>query len=265
VATIGKECLYCLVGVASIQLDGGESAKRYRCLTEESQEGNGEPSMAYSLGLPSWFVDTNKAKLHSGESYICIEGGQAVRTSFGKPDYVVIPSSADIYFINGYARRSRILQTSGTKSVLVIRVTAPSSTLNATAAELKNAVFGIGAQTVNTASQFSACSTGKLQIIPAVLPGNSLISGGVMGISLPESVSGKNVLSLENDMTAIAQAALGVNLKKTFSHVIWCLPGNTTWSDGSKWIAYAYNPGQFSYYNNSKHNHFSSRKVMRTF
>ena len=63
----------------------------YRCITDETQEGDGESEMAYSINLPTAFVVAYKEKLDTGVSSICIIGGSAIRTAFGKPDYVIIP------------------------------------------------------------------------------------------------------------------------------------------------------------------------------
>ena len=55
----------------------------YRCITDETQEGDGESEMAYSINLPTAFVVANKEKLNTGVSSICIIGGSAIRTPVG--------------------------------------------------------------------------------------------------------------------------------------------------------------------------------------
>jgi surface antigen len=170
----------------------------------------------------------------------------------------VIPSNSDIYFVEGRHDRSRRLQVLGTKSMLTVLVTAPNSSQSVSVADMQKSAFGTGGQAVNMASQFTACSAGKLNFTQAALPSSNpnsgQISNGVIQIALNASVVGKNIFSLENQMTTLVQTKLGVsNLKTTFNNVIWCVPEGTTFGEGgSGWIAYAYTPGQFSYYSNSK-------------
>jgi hypothetical protein len=241
--------------LVAVQLGEGAVEESYRCLTDEFQEGDGESSMSYTLNLPSWFVDANKAELDLGTSSICITSGAAIRSEFGNPDFVQIPADADIFFVDAEVWHDRRLAQVGTKSLLVVRVTAPSSTQSTTAADVKNAVFGVGGQAVNTVSQFSSCSSGKLGFTKAIDTGNGLIMDGVIDLALTSSVVGRNIFDLENTMTSMVQDKLGgINLKATFSNVIWCVPEGTTFGQGgSSWIAYAYVPGQFSYYSNSKY------------
>ena len=239
--------------MVDIQVSGGQGVKTYRCLTRETQEGDGESEMSYTLNLPSYFINANKAKLDTGVSNICIPGGSAVRNEFSKPDFVVIPSGSSIKFVEDRTRHVRRLAQSGNRTTLIVRVSSSNDTHTDSAAILANAAFGVGGQQYSMSSQFNSCSAGKLNFVPA--SGFNVISNGVVELLLNESVVGKNIFDLENPMTIAVKNLLGVSdLYSTFSNVIFCMPVGTTFKAGGSngWIAYAYVPGQFSYYNNGK-------------
>jgi hypothetical protein len=228
--------------VVDIQVSGGQGVKTYRCLTRETQEGDGESEMSYTLNLPSYFVNANKAKLDTGVSNICIPGGSAVRNEFSKPDFVVIPSGSSIKFVEGRARHVRRLAQSGNRTTLIVRVSSSNATHTDSAVILANAAFGVGGQQISMSSQFNSCSAGKLNFVPA--SGFNVISNGVVELLLNE-----------NPMTIAGKTLLGVSdLYSTFSNVIFCMPYGTTFKAGGSndWLAYAYVPGQFSYYNNGE-------------
>ena len=239
--------------MVDIQVAGGRAVKTYRCLTRETQEGDGESEMSYTLNLPSYFINANKVTLDTGVSNICIHGGSAVRNELSRPDFVVIPSRASITFVEGPARHVRRLSQTGTRTTLIVRVTSPTASVYESATVLADAAFGIGGQQYSMSAQFNSCSAGKLNFVPA--SGFSVISNGVTELLLSESVAGKNIFDLENPMTTAVKTLLGIpDLYSAFSNVIFCMPSGTTFTAGGStdWLAYAYVPGQFSYYNNGK-------------
>ena len=236
--------------MVDIQLASNEIVKTYRCLTRESQEGDGESEMSYTINLPDYFVNASKVTLDTGVSNICIPGGSAVRNEFSQPDFVVIPSNARIKFVERSARHVRRLAQTGTRTTLIVRVTSPSESITESAAVLANAAFGTGGQQYSMSAQFNSCSAGKLNFVPA--SGFNIISNGVMELLLNEPIAGQNIFNLENPMTIAVKTLLGISdLNSEFSNVIFCMPYGTTFrAGGSKdWLAYAYVPGHFSYYN----------------
>ena len=226
----------------------------YRCITDETQEGDGDSEEAYSINFPTAFFIAHKERLDSNISRICIIGGSAIRTEFGKPDYIVIPPNAGIHFVASLSNRDRLLAQTGSRSVLLVRVTAPSSTQSASSTSLADATFGTGGQQYSMASQYSSCSAGKLTFVAASgYPGKVL--NGVLDIYFYESINYFDIFDLENSMITAVKASLGVaDLGSTFSNIMFCMPyGTTFYSGGSKdWLAYAYVPGQYSYYNNGE-------------
>ena len=242
------------MGVVHVMMADRVPTSTYRCITDETQEGDGESEMAYSINLPTAFVVAHKEKLDTGVSSICIIGGSAIRTAFGKPDYVVIPPNAGIHFVASLSNRDRHLAQTGSRSVLVVRVTAPSSTQSASSTSLADATFGTGGQQYSMASQYSSCSAGKLTFVAASGYPDK-VTNGVIDILLPATVNNTNIFDLENSMKNAVKDSLGVaDLGSTFSNIMFCMPyGTTFYSGGSKdWLAYAYVPGQYSYYNNGE-------------
>ena len=210
--------------------------------------------MAYSINLPTAFVVAHKEKLDTGVSSICIIGGSAIRTEFGKPDYIVIPQNTGIHFVANLSYRERHLAQTGSRSVLVVRVTAPSSTQSASSTSLADATFGTGGQQNSMASQYSSCSSGKLSFVPASGYPDK-VTNGVIDILLPATVNNTNIFDLENSMKHAVKDSLGVaDLGSTFSNIMFCMPyGTTFYAGGSKeWGAYAYVPGQYSYHNDGE-------------
>ena len=235
------------------QLVSGQGVKAYRCLTRETQEGDGESEMSYTLNLPETFIKANNARLDTGVTSICIPGGSAVRNEFSAPDFVVIPPNANIKIVESSTRQVRRLAHTGTQSTLIVRVSTPTESVTDSAAIITNTTFGIGGQKYSMAAQFNSCSDRKLKFVPA--SGFSVISNGVIELLLSESVAGRNIFDLGNPIIVAVKALLGIqNLNAAFSNVIVCMPFGTTFHAGgsNKWIAFAYVPGQFSYYNNGK-------------
>ena len=226
---------------------GLPSVESYRCVTDEDQEGDGEAEMSYELNLPSYFIEAHKATLDSGVSTICIPGGTAIRTpDLIEPDVVSIPFGADIRFVEGRPQNQRHLIASGKQSVLVVRVTSQSSTQSLSSVTLANSIFGVGGLQFNMASQFSACSSGKVDYGPAT---GSIVTNGVMDLFLDQKITNMGP-ALENQLIAAAKVLLGVDkLETSFANILFCMPSGILNSGGNAWVAYSYSPGQFSFYN----------------
>ena len=228
----------------------------YRCITDETQEGDGESEMAYSINLPTAFVVAHKEKLDTGVSSICIIGGSAIRTAFGKPDYIVIPPNAGIHFVASLSNRDRHLAQTGSRSVLVVRVTAPSSTQSASSTSLADATFGTGGQQYSMASQYSSCSAGKLKYVAASGYPDK-VTNGVIDILLPATVNNINIFDLEDSMKNAVKTSLGVaDLGNTFSNIMFCMPIGTISraNNSTNWVSSTTILGQYSYYNQSEWN-----------
>lgn len=119
---------------------------------------------------------------------------------------------------------------SGNKTVLVVRVvvsdgeTTPDETL------LSDSFFGNGVDPASLASQYSACSYGKLNFVKAAnkLGANMSISNGVVTVRLPSFSVTKGYTALRNAITRELNADFDVPHPTSLAnHVIYCLPGQT--------------------------------------
>ena len=112
--------------------------------------------------------------------------------------------------------------TTGDKTVLVVRVIALDASTTADEATLSDDVFGTHGDPVNLKTQFSKCSQGQLNFIPAVGTG---ITDGATTVSI-------NVVSKDLDYAVIRNHVWDA-LKTKFSvstpgdladHVMFCYP-----------------------------------------
>jgi hypothetical protein len=135
--------------------------------------------------------------------------------------------------------------TVGTKTVLVIRVDAQDSKTTATEAELADDVFGSSGDQLNLKSQYSACSDGKLTLVP--LKSNSIVgTDGVYTVKIPKfSVNGINDGALLAEVINKASSSLGARLDTIAAHVMVCLPPGTQ----GNWIAYGFFNSYLTVYN----------------
>lgn len=252
-----QSCLYCQIEVIDVQFTGHEDDDTYfECVTDADEEDDGLGDMPYSIDLPNDFLLAHENELLSGTSYICIPGGQAIRSVDGATDSkVVIPDGADIQMVEEWERRGRNLQAPGVLSMgprltLVVRVTGGLDQPDQSKERLAGAIFGIGSEPLSNSmrDQYGRCSINQVDFVPA--SGNSLITNGVMDITLPYSISGKDVSQMEDDFVEATETALGLtSLSSNFGHVLFCVPPGTNKRGKSSWLAYASRPGWRSVYN----------------
>ena len=135
----------------------------------------------------------------------------------------------------------RLAVSIGTNTILVLRVIFKGRQPTLSREQLAGRIFGRGnlAREVNMASQYAACSAGKLKFKPAVAK-NAL--HGVVDIFVnDETVSGNNsVRVLENLAIQEATKQFG-SLSSNFDHVMVILPdGDDLKLRGSGYLAYAF-------------------------
>lgn len=139
---------------------------------------------------------------------------------------------------NMYGKR-RLAQSTGTNSVLVVRVSGNGgSETTSTLPEIRNNLFE-GSPSVN--SQYTECSDGALSLVP----------GDEVEITLPYSVNGRATDTDESfleDMRQLAEAELGTAVPGGFDHVMYCLPDGTTVGGDPGWVGFAELGGVNSYY-----------------
>lgn len=133
------------------------------------------------------------------------------------------------------------------KSVLVVRVIAPDAETALGMAALSDSVFGTNGDPVNLASQYSACSYGQVNFVPAQASNNEPIVDGVIEVTIDQVVSGTSDSTVRNAVTSALNAKLGYQAASRFDHVMYALPPGTN----GGWIAYAYINSWLSVYNNN--------------
>ena len=219
--------------------------------------------MKYTLDLPPDFVQAHP-HLGNGESFVSIAGGRAVwkPESMKPPTILYEHSNSTIQVVDspvhaGRYLKSRESRTHGNKTILVLRVTSLDATVQLSKETLSERIFGIGENVPrNTvSSQYSACSFGKLNFIPA--EGSDIVNG-VAEISISTNVANMNPDYLEAVVATEAEAMLGTSLDDTFDHILFVYPAGTLrYGYRSRWFAYADIGGQRTFYNNENAGYLS--------
>lgn len=143
-------------------------------------------------------------------------------------------------------RKLRRLATTGTKTVLAVRVQATDATTTPTATDLQNLVFNDNGNNFNLKYQTEACSANQLIINKAAdRAGTSTsISGGVTLVTISVATSAGST-AVENAITVALNTEFSVtNPNSLADHVMYCFPPGTTTS-----LAYAVVNGYQSFYN----------------
>jgi len=177
-------------------------------------------------------------KIVSGVSKIDIDGK---KTDKGSVDF----GDDDVAFDNaGGGRERRLATVEGTRSVLAVRVLATDESPSYDEATLSNSVFGDNGDPLNLKSQYSACSNGKLNFVPAnsksLLSGQGQdgetdISNGVTTVRVNVDTSQGDGI-MRNDVTEELKNNFGVSHPTNLAnHVMYCLPPSAM-----SGIAYAY-------------------------
>lgn len=157
----------------------------------------------------------------------------------------------------------RQLQTSGTRTVLVVRVKVIDGAYDAAdQTGLSNDVFGNGVDTYNLKSQYAACSYNQLIIEKSpnrsmtINPndGTTAINNGVVDIAVALTKSAGDS-SIRNAVTTKINAVFGVTSPDQLAnHVMYCMPPGTMGQ-----IAYAYPYSWNTVYSNDWCNYLSTQ------
>ena len=140
----------------------------------------------------------------------------------------------------------------GQKAVLVVRVTDQAGqAVPEDAAAVSDKVFGTYGDDATMASQFDACSQGKMTITNEYpddeFDTSALSAPGVLDISVNVVLNGTDRYAIRSAVTAEVESRLGLTLPGPFDHVMYVLAG--CWeSNDCGWAAYAYVNGWMSVY-----------------
>jgi hypothetical protein len=206
-----------------------------------------------------WEEKMESGEFSSGETEV--SGCELVPSFEGGPEECFIPPGDSSRFLSNVENknatsnheeneRRHLLGVSGTRTILVVRVIANNRATTARESSLASAVFD---DSVNVATQYKACSNGKLNFVKATskeLNGNNKagdtgISRGVTTVRVNLSTS-KGDRAMRNAVTAALNRNFGVSSPGALAdHVMYCIPAGTM--DG---IAYAYIGSWMSVYSN---------------
>jgi hypothetical protein len=232
VSTVDTSCLVCDMGRVDVQYREtlhGTIDNYFVCEVDAADEPEKRSNQMYLLeNLPQGFLEQHKNRLESGNARICLPDGKANKTS----TKVEFSSSKSPTYIGERQhfkpsmRRQLMNSPSGTHTVLAVVVssTAGESDKVATPTAVAGNLFGVGtmAQTNSVASQYKACSNGKLNMVAAT--GRSVVNG-VLALTISSTIAGSNTLTLQNNLITTTNAALGISsIQLAATHVLFCLP-----------------------------------------
>ncbi|KAL7465203.1 hypothetical protein ACHAXS_005531, partial [Conticribra weissflogii] len=142
-------------------------------------------------------------------------------------------------YLHGTRRRRLTTAKEGTRTVLAVRVVASDGSTAPDETTLSDSLFGNhGGDAVGLASQYEACSHGRLAFVPApdrTGAGGSSIADGVVTLNLPSVSVASGDAALRNAITVELYRVFGEYPGDLADHVLYCLP-----SAAMGGIAYAY-------------------------
>jgi len=135
--------------------------------------------------------------------------------------------------------------TTGTRSVLAVRIAAPDSTTSFTEQQLSNSIFGNNVDTVNLRDQYLRCSANQLEFTKAT--GSLIGSDGVVTVEITQNVIGVDDQVLRNAVNIKLAQMFGVSSASQIAdHIMHCIPPGSAGS----WIGYAFVNSWNSIFNN---------------
>mmetsp|Transcript_49050 Transcript_49050/g.118816 ORF Transcript_49050/g.118816 Transcript_49050/m.118816 type:complete len:961 (-) Transcript_49050:91-2973(-) len=232
----------------SIQFSSSEQldVKNWRCEVDEDTAMAAGGQFVFEIdGLDQSFF--NDPTVVPGDTFL--QGGLIVDDK-----YVVSAEAVEVSYGAGFSdpetrrHERRLARTTGTKSVLVVRVIGGQSQTSASEGDLREETFG--ENDVNLRTQYDGCSGGKLQMVPynGLVNGGSgsstrpFINNGVVTLNVPGITSGQNMFNAENLVRNEIVDKLG-SLDQ-FDHIMMCLPPGTKGP-----IGYAYLNDRVSVFN----------------
>jgi hypothetical protein len=227
--------------VIAIAVEGSPEEKFVCEISPE--DNNGESGHTLPIRGTSAQIEKLRELLYAGE----LESGFSTLPTedFGiSGDNVILSTGEEIIF--GQTSRRKLLEKTGDRYFLAVRVTALDKAVAATAASVSDNIFGTNGDPVNMVSQFDACSYGKFKIIPGPRPGtdisSSLVSAsgpeaGVIDVDIPINLGTSNRDQVQNAITTAVQTKLGFDLPGPFDAVMYIVEGCYV---GDCFIAYAF-------------------------
>jgi hypothetical protein len=174
-----------------------------------------ESDKCYEIGITDALAEQHAKDLTHGNLVVSIQGGQVVEGYVTFPENAVMEVSSAPQ--SAYSPPRRLI-TTGTKTLLVVRVSSNDSEVGFSTAELKDLTFNDS--DVSTKSQMNNCSFGQLLLEPAY--------GGILDVDINMNTTG-NVRSLVvAAATEAARQKLGIErLYQAADLILLCIPPGT--------------------------------------
>jgi hypothetical protein len=230
------ECTLLVRSSAPI-VDMGAVEDTFECELDPS-DADGISGISYPIDASTTQKDELKKLLKSGElkshqSTLKING--LAQIANGK---LSIPPGLQVALGMKRNKARRLAIVEGDKPVLVVRVTDSEGRVYPDSATVvSDKVFGTDGDLVNLKSQMSACSFGKLNIVPGAVPRRKRAASGVIEVNIPISLNNTQ-WDVRNAITAAVQDKLGIQeMPGPYQHIMYLVEG--CYRDCG-WAAYAY-------------------------
>jgi len=225
-------CHITKVYVSTAEVVGQPLSKQQHYECSPVDDINGQVSdFSYIIDLPDDFVESNNDSIMAGSLFANIPGGQVVNGA------VVYPFNSDITVSpspDSFNRRRRRLVASGTRRVLVLRITALDTTNDYSASQLYKYVFDNSQPYTQPtlASQYAKMSFGKLNFVPTQY--------GVMEVHVPINATGASTMAVRDAAISAVVTQYGVSsITDMAEHVMFCIPpGTGNWAGSSPVVSW---------------------------
>jgi hypothetical protein len=222
---IRQEALLCRIIAIAVSYDNENIFAResttleYECCPFE---GGVESDKCYEIGIADALTEQHAKDLTDGNLVISIRGGQVVEGYVSIPENAVMEVSSAPHGAYSPPRR---LSTTGTKTLLVVRVSSNDSEVGFSTAELNDLIFNDS--DISTRSQMRSCSFGQLLLEPAY--------GGILDVDINMNTTGNDRGLVVAAATEAARQKLGMKLLyEAADLIILCIPPGT-----GGWVAAA--------------------------
>jgi hypothetical protein len=184
---------------------------------------------SHKLNLPITFIHEHKDELIDGTLFASIPGGQIVNGTIVYSNASTITRIAAPKSFMARRHHRRRLASTGTRSVLVLRISAGDATNTYSAQQLYNYIFDdLNPFTQPTlVSQYAMLSFGKQIFVPTTY--------GVMEVPVSMNATGATYAAIRDAALQVVLAKYNVSsITEMADHVMFCIPpGTGNWTSTS--------------------------------
>lgn len=210
--------LTCVLVLAETSLPNDQDEEDWECIDENGR-----------------FVDIDA---HYDVRYKDSEVGalRSSQTIFHSDDVVFVSDSKAIVRDTPHLSQlpenhNRHLETTGPRSVLVVRIEANDAASTYTESQLATEIFGVGNEdSFNLSSGFDRCSYGQLKLEPT-----TLVQDGIYTMHLDQDIIGEKNTDVRNVALEQLRTEMDTSdLNNKFHHVAFCFPPGTISRHGKR-------------------------------